>query len=168
MFDEAGREIFVRHSGQVLLAIEGSRGPSNRDPGERLLVSGAVRPDVQVLFSENLGDGSPQICDLGPPPAPFGGVPGFDPPVFGPSENVTSALQDMACRLSVQRTSSDACTRDRFGLFNFLGSGSRKQFCALIPLAAGFHLDDTIVAVQMVDTAGNLGPIKEIVVRVRP
>jgi hypothetical protein len=166
--DSAGREIFVRTGGQVLLAIEGARGTSNRDPGERILVTGAQRPDAQVLFSQPLGDGSPEICDIGPPPAPFGGVPGFDPPDFGPSASVTAALQDFSCRLTVERTSSDACTKDRFGVFNFLGQSTRKQFCVLIPLAAGFQFDDTIVAVQLVDTAGNLGPKKEIIVRVEP
>jgi hypothetical protein len=120
------------------------------------------------MFSQPLGDGSPFVCDTGPPPAPFGGIPGFNPPDFGPSQAVTSALQDFSCRLTVERTTSDACTRDRFGVFNFLGQGSRKQYCVLIPLAAGFQFDDTIVAVQLVDTSGNLGPKKEIIVRVQP
>jgi hypothetical protein len=168
MFDAAGRQVFARGSSAGLLVVEGSRGPSNRDPGERLLVNGELRPDLQVLVGQDLGIGNPEPCDAGPPPTPFGGVPGFDPPSFGPGQDVTTALQDMACRFSLQRTTGDACTRTSLGLFGFLGEGSRKQFCFPVPLAEGFNAGDTIVAVQLLDSAGNLGPKKEIVVRVEP
>lgn len=157
----------MRETGQFLFVIEGARGTSNRDPGENLLTVGSERPDVQVLVDRYIGDGSALICDSGPSPIPFGGVPGIDPPLFGPGADVTAALQDMACRFSIQKTSADACTRDRFGQFSFLGTATRKQFCFAVPVTAAFQDDDTVIAVQLVDTVGNVGPKREIVLRVK-
>jgi hypothetical protein len=166
IFDPEGRQVFVRQTGQFLFVIEGARGSSNRDPGENLVTAGSERPDAQVLFSRDIGDGSVTVCDNGPPPNPFGGVPGIDPPLFGPGADVTAALQDVACRFSIQRTSAEACTRDRFGQFSFLGTATRKQFCFAVPVTAAFPEGETVIAVQLVDTLGNLGPKREIVLRV--
>ncbi len=158
----------MRPNGQFLFVIEGARGTSNREPGEKLEVSGAERPDVQVLVSRNLGDGSTIACDKGPAPQPLGGVPGITPQDFGPESEVTTALQDFACRLAVQKTSGDACTRNRFGLFSFIAPTTRKQFCLAVPRTTAFPVGDTIVALQLLDTQGNVGPRKEIVIRVDP
>lgn len=158
----------MRSSGQFLFVVEGARGASGRDPGENLNATGQARPDVQILVTNDIGNGSPARCDKGPPPTPFGGVPGFDPPNFEPTQDVTTALQDMACRFILQRSTGDACTRDRTGKFNFLGAASRKQFCFSIPQSARFPFGDSIVALQLVDTQGNIGPKKEFVVRVLP
>lgn len=148
--------------------IEGARGTSNRDPGENLIVDGTVRPDVQVLATNDLGDGSPLTCDIGPAPAPSGGVPGIDPPVFGPGQDVTAALQDIACRFSLHKTSAEACTKNDFGNFSYLGAGTRRQYCFAVSQNAAFPPGQTVIAVQLVDAVGNIGPIKEIVVDVPP
>lgn len=144
--------------------VEGARGTSNRDPGEKLDVVGDVRPDLQMLVTNDIGDGSPLRCDVGPAPAASGGVPGFNPPLFGPGEDITLALQDIACRFSLHKTSSEACTKDSFGNFSYLGSGTRRQYCFAVSLNAAFPPGQTVVAVQLVDAIGNIGPIKEIVV----
>ncbi|MFN8642182.1 MAG: hypothetical protein U0802_11180 [Candidatus Binatia bacterium] len=173
--DDNGREVFVRNSGQFLLVVEARRGASGVNPGSNLLPFGDDRGDVQVLLSRPIGDvndpvgfGSAAVCDMGPPPTPFGGVPGVDPPQFAPGDQITAAIQDMACRFSVQETSMVACTRGRFGDFAYLGSQTRTQFCYQVAMTAAFQPGDTVVAVQLRDLAGNIGPIKEIVVRVLP
>jgi hypothetical protein len=169
-FDAQGRPVFVRGTGIFLFVIEGQKGSSNLDPGTNIFPFGSDRGDVQVLFSRDIGDpGNPnRICDKGPPPIPFGGVPGINPPIFGPGTNVTEAIQDMACRFSVQEDTSVACTRNRFGQFSYLGFNTRKQFCYQVPASTEFQVGDTIVAMQLQDVAGNLGPKKEVVVRVLP
>jgi len=106
------------------------------------------------------------VCDMGPPPTPFGGVPGVDPPDFAAGQTITDAIQDMQCRFSIQETSSVACTRNRFGDFAFLGASTRKQFCFQVPLSAQFQPGDNLVGIQLRDGAGNIGPKKEIVIRV--
>ena len=160
--------MFVRNSGTFLLVIEGARGPSGRDPGTNIFPFGTDRGDLQVLFSRNIGNGSTAICDMGPPPLPFGGVPGINPPDFGPGANVTAAIQDMECRFSIQETSDVACTRDPFGGFSYEGANSRIQFCYPVQASTAFEGGDTIVDVQLRDVAGNLGPPTEFVVRVQP
>lgn len=126
-------------------------------------------------MSQPLGDpddpsgfGSSEICDMGPEPTPFGGVPAVNPPDFGPGQMITDAIQDMQCRFSVQEASNVACTRNRFGDFAYLDPATRRQFCFQVPLSAQFQVGDTVMAIQLRDLAGNLGPKKEIVIRVGP
>jgi hypothetical protein len=173
--NDEGREVFVRSAGQFLLVIEGRRGASNLNPGTNLNPFGSDRGDLQVLLSMPIGDpgdpsgfGSTRVCDMGPPPTPFGGVPGINPPVFAPGQAVTDAIHDMQCRFSIQETTLVACTRSAFGDFAYRGSGTRTQFCYQVPMTAAFQPGDTVVAIQLRDVAGNLGPVKEIVVRVEP
>jgi hypothetical protein len=176
MFDPLGREIFQRASGSFLLVIEGRKGASFLDPGTSYYpaVVSPDRGDLQVLLSRSTGEpgpgfGSIAVCDNGPPPAPFGGVPGFTPPDFNdPSQQVTDAIHDLTCRFTLQDSVQNACTRDAFGDFGFLGSNTVKQFCYQVPISGQFQVGDTIIAIQLRDEAGNLGPKKEIVVRVDP
>lgn len=169
MYDEAGRRVFLSASGMFLFVLEGAQGSSRRDPGTNLSAWGSNRGDVQVLFSRDLGDPGPRnlICDRGPPPEPVGGVPGIDPPDFRDGADVTGSIQDFECRLTVQESSQYACTRDATN-FRYMNGNSRKQFCAQVSRSIRFAPGDTIVAARLRDTAGNLGPAKEIVVRVLP
>jgi hypothetical protein len=171
--DEHGRQVFTRGVGQFLFVIEARRGASNANPGTNIFPVGSDRGDVQVLLSEPIGDiddpggfGSAAVCDAGPEPTPFGGVPGFDPPSFVPGQTITDAIQDFACRLSVQETSAVACTRSMFGDFGYIGAGTRTQFCYQVPMSAAFQPGDTVVRIQLRDVSGNIGPVEEIVVRV--
>jgi len=130
-----------------------------------------------VLVSRDIGDGSPAICDAGPPPTPFGGVPGINPPDFGPSQQVTDAIQDMECRFELHPTSQFACTRNPSGGdFSFISCAGAQntcsqytQFCYQVPVTAEFHDGPpTVVGIQLRDAAGNIGPKKEIVILVQP
>jgi hypothetical protein len=135
-------------------------------PGTNLFPADpSARPDPQILSAMPLGNGSTTVCDTGPPPE-GGGVPGVDPPDFRSGQDVTDALRDLMCRFSVQSTSSDACTFDRYGQFSFIAAATRRQFCFQVPQTVVFPAGDTVLAAQMRDTSGNLGPRKEIVIRV--
>lgn len=175
--DNQGRQVFVHATGQVLFVIEGQLGTSGIPVGNNIMPSGSERGDVQVLVSKNTGNGSAAKCDMGPPPNPFGGVPGINPPLFAPGQAITDAIQDMACRFTIQTESRFACTKTRSGEFGFVScaptpsGGSQscaKQFCYQVPLSGAFKVGDTEVALQLRDLAGNLGPKKEIVIRVLP
>jgi hypothetical protein len=173
--DENGRQVFVHSVGQFLLVIEARRGASNSNPGTNLFPGTTDRGDLQVLVSRSTGDptdptgfGSTRVCDAGPPPTPFGGVPGVNPPDFAAGQSTTNAIRDMECRFSIQETSAVACTRNNFGDFAYRGTNTRTQFCYQVPMTAAFQEGDTEVAIQLRDLAGNIGPRKEIVIRVQP
>jgi len=174
IIDAEGRQVFVQSIGQFLFVVEGERGPSNRNPGTDVHPSGSDRGDLQILVSRPTGDprsrgfGSAAVCDMGPSPLPFGGVPGIDPPVFAPGTQTTSAIQDMACRFSAGADTRSVCTRNRYGDFSFLTSSARTQYCYQVPMTGAFQVGDTVVAVQLRDLAGNLGPPREFVIRVTP
>jgi hypothetical protein len=176
IIDSLGREVLLRTTGTFLLAIEGRRGSSNIDPGGNNLPVDDDRGDLQILINHSTGEpnsagfGSTEICDKGPPPTPFGGVPGIDPPdLSNMSPAVTAAIQDMACRFTViENDPTKACTRVQNGDFGFLGTSTRKQYCYQVPLSGEFQAGDNAVTIQLRDLAGNLGPKKEVVIRVLP
>jgi hypothetical protein len=167
----------VHSVGQFLLVVEGQRGPSNQNPGTNLFPFGADRGDLQILLSRPTGDpqdpigfGSAAVCDMGPAPMPFGGVPGVNPPAFGGGQQITDAIQDLECRFTTNTLSaiSNACTRNRFGDFSYISNGARTQYCYQVPMTGAFQEGDTEVSVQLRDGSGNLGPHREFVVRVVP
>jgi hypothetical protein len=160
-FDPQGRRVYTRNEGRFLLILEGAAGSSNRPPGVFLETGPGQRPDLEVLASNDLGTGSPAVCDKS-----SGGIPGFDPPDLD-SGAVVNALRDMACRFTVQTTSSDACTRNRLGNFAFLGGGTTKQYCFQVPQVAAFPRNrETVLRARLRDDQGTAGPTEEIVVRV--
>ncbi|MEO8601047.1 MAG: hypothetical protein ABI629_00575 [bacterium] len=169
--------MFVRSVGQFLLVVEAQRGPSNQNPGTNVFPFGSDRGDLQVLLSRSTGDpndpvgfGSTAVCDAGPPPTPFGGVPGVNPPDFAPGQPITDAIQDLECRFTVNTLASvsGACTRNRFGDFGYISNSTRTQYCYQVPYTGAFQSGDTVVGVQVRDAAGNVGPRREFVVRVLP
>lgn len=129
----------------------------------------------------DLGNGSAAVCD-GSPANPPGGIPGFDPPVIDcddpdltPQEmtdclaqvsQVTNALVDIACRFTYVTSQGNACTRNPFGDFSYISSVASRQYCFQVPADSRLASGDTVFAVQARDRAGNLGPRREIVVRV--
>jgi hypothetical protein len=191
--DPSGRRVYTVSNGRFLFIVEGGLGQSGSQPGFEGTVIGQInntvapinhfsgRPSVQVLPSENLGNGSSRICDVGPPFV--GGVPGFDPPHIDCNDlsgqelidcqnqvgATTNALVDMACRFLYVSGEGTACTRNQFGAFQFLNSGpegSTRQYCFQIPSTAALHVGETVFAAQLRDQQGNLGPLREIVIRV--
>lgn len=192
-FDPEGRRVYTT-SGRFLFIVETALGQSFLNAGsEGVLVASSGgfslspifhnsnRPSLQLLGGTAFGNGSPAICD-GSPNVPPGGVPGFNPPwidcsplTMTPAElalcesrqpAVRNALQDLACRFSYVVSPPNACTRNPFGDFAFLSTSSTRQYCFQVPLEAQFAPGERVVAVQARDIAGNLGPVKEIVIRV--
>lgn len=147
-----------------MLVVEGGKGWSGKLPGSNVYPSDpAQRPDLQLLSSRNLGDGSVAVCDTG---STGGGVPGLPALDFAAGQGVTNVLRDFSCRFSVHASSLDACTRVAYGDFGFLAAGTQKQYCFEVPQTVSFPVGDTILAAQLKDVSGNLGPRTEIVVRV--
>jgi len=159
-FDAQGRRIYERPAGRFLLVVEARPGASGRPPGVFLDTGPGQLPDLQALASNDLGDGSAEVCDLS-----TGGVPGVDPPDLDRSD-VTDAMRDMACRFSAQPVSAP-CTRGPLGNFAFLAAGTTRQYCFQVPQAAAFPAAaDTVLAVRVSDQVGNPGEPQEIVIRV--
>jgi hypothetical protein len=193
-FDEQGRPIYTLGSGRALIVVEGQLGPSAGQPGfEGVIIdqiNGIVgtithpsgRPSLQLLNKNKWGNGSSAVCDVGPVP-PAGGVPGFDPPYIDCADllepelslclsrfaAVTNALKDVACRFIFVNSVGNACTRNKFGDFSYLNpANTTRQYCFQVPVSAELPVGDNVMAAQLRDQQGNLGPKQEIVVRVLP
>lgn len=167
--DERGREVFLAQGGgRGLLVVEGRPGASGLPVGSSLVPEeDGERPDLQILVSQSLGNGSLAVCDKGlPPPVGMGGgVPSVEPPDFGDGEMITNAMVDLACRFAVQPSREDACTLDERGNFDFLGDDTTIQFCDQLATVSAFPTGDTAVTVRLRDVAGNLGPPAQVVIR---
>lgn len=168
--DASGRAIFGRQVGAgFLLYVEGRPGRSGLPVALNLLSSvpgvAAGRPDLQMLASRDLGNGSEAVCD-GDFPA-VGGVPGVEPPVFADDAATSAVLNDLSCRFRVFDEPSFACTQDSGNSFRFSSLASTVQFCTLVNDAVAFPVGDTVLTVRLRDTAGNVGEPVQIVIRIR-
>ncbi len=171
--DDLGRPVYIRPTGAAFfIVVEVKRG-TGASPGRTVFNSNpanpSVRPDLQILSTRALGNGSAAVCDNGPlPNLPLGGVPGIDPPDFDPnSQAVADALNDFGCRFDVH-TSDNPCTNDGAGNPAFLGPGTTLQYCTLTVVGAELHFPpgDTVLTVQVRDTDGHIGFPATLVVRV--
>ncbi len=171
--DPDGNPIYVRSGGSgFLIVVEGRPGASGSKVATKTFLSvptdPTVRPDLQILPDRALGDGSTAICDVGPAPAPLGGVPGsaLD---FGPSQEVADVLNDFGCRFVPHDSSNDACTLGPLGIPKYVGTNSTEQFCSspVVGREISFSTGDTKLAVQLRDIGGNIGDRRVIVVRVQ-
>lgn len=177
-FDGAGRPIFKHPYGQGFsLVLEARAGANRHNPGvypAPYFAGGTLMdPDMQMIQSRPLGDGSAVVCDTAPPL--LGGVPATVPFRFDDSPMARDTIHDMGCRfvdgagqLVARQNSIEACTRSdqAFG-FGFVDRGSRIQFCGLIATAWSFPPGDTIVAARVKDgDEGEFGQPREIVVRI--
>lgn len=169
IIDEMDREIHLAQGGgRGLLVVEARPGGSGLPVASELTpFSSDERPDLQIIADRALGNGSTLVCDKGQPPpiGMGGGVPAIDPPDFGPGQDITDAMSDLACRFAVQPSNDDACTLDNFGNFHFLGQGTTIQFCDQVATVSAFPSGDTILSVRVRDVGGNLGPLASIIVR---
>jgi hypothetical protein len=175
--DAMGRLIFERRFGQgFVIVVEGRPGLSraavgftafNHDPDDP-----AVRPDLQMIVSRPLGDGSFAVCDDAFPS--FGGIPSVDPPDFSELQFVSDAINDIGCRFNDGtgnpggRGAGDACTVFPDGEFHFVDALSTVQFCARVATPFSFPIGDTVVSVRLRDVMGVVGPVRQIVVRINP
>jgi hypothetical protein len=170
--DASGRPIFEPSLGMgISIIVEAAPGPNRRQPGDRAYHP-VEPPDLQLLVSRPLGNGSNAVCDDRPPL--IGGVPGFDPPTFSDDPAIVDALNDFGCRVDDgqgnpfgRRASMLACTRDASAEFRFVNFASRVQYCLPIAQLWNFPLGDTIVAARVRDETDQFGETREIVVRVR-
>lgn len=177
-YDPLGRPIFHHPFGQGLsLVLEARAGANRRNPGvypAPYFVGGELHaPDMEMILSRPLGDGSPVVCDTFPPQ--LGGVPATAPFIFSDGAAALDIVHDMGCRfgdgagqLIARQSSLEACTRsdEAFG-FGFVDRGSRVQFCGLIASAWSFPLGDTVVGARIKDAdQEEFGAPREIVIRI--
>jgi len=158
-----GVPVYFRNAGfGFKLIIEAAAGLSELPPGVTTfdIVPGdpTHRPDVQVEVSRALGDGSLAVCE--------GGVPAVNPFNFDPTQAIADALNDIGCNFSSATASRVACTEDSFGDPTFVNPATQVQFCLSVERALSFPDGDTIVGVRLRDTAGTLGPLQKLIVRI--
>jgi len=158
-----GAPVYFRTAGfGFSIVVEGATGPSGLPPGTVTFNTApnnpARRPDLQIESSNPLGDGSTAVCD--------GGVPAVAPPDFGPSQTVANTLNDFACNFAAATSPNSACTLNAFGATSFLGTGTQVQFCGLVTRTRSFPTNQTVLSVRLRDTGGNLGSLRQLIVRV--
>jgi hypothetical protein len=172
-FDADGRPIFIRSNGEgVFLIVEARPGTAGVPVGTAAFsVSGGL-PDLQMLVSRPLGNGSTAVCDKTRPN--LGGVPATNPPVFSNAPAVVDAINDLGCRVDdgagnpAGRNAADACTipNGPAGEYAFVNGASTVQFCLPIVLSWALPAGDTVVAARVRDVDGEVSLPQEIVVRV--
>jgi len=164
-FDAQGRRVFQSNSGQVVVVVEGVRGPSGILAGNSLLPGLEGRPDLQIQNTRPLGNGSLAVCDTQPPNP--GGVPAIDPPSFASGDGfITNVLNDFACRFEAF-SRINPCTRsDATGESRTMDPSADLQFCNVVTRTAMFPPGDSLLTARLRDLAGNVGPTAQIVLRV--
>jgi hypothetical protein len=169
--DDEGRAVFVRPFGQgMTVVVEARPGVSGRRVGSSTHSPQGQTPDLQVLVSRPLGDGDATVCEAD---GRGGGIPAVPSLDFAPDPTTVAAINDLGCRAVSRRALSGTtfCTRNPFEVasgqpFIAVSRESPAQFCIPIARAWAFPVGDTIVAARVRDDAGNLGPVREMVVRV--
>lgn len=172
-----GTPVFVRPQPQgFLLVIEAGFGTGRRPIGGTTFNHSPsdpnVLPDLQVVASCPLGDGSEAVCDAGAGGV-LGGVPAVDPPMFGGTQASANAINDFACRFSKRGPSTGGedpgpCTRNENGELAFADPLSKVQFCSVVGVGAeiAFKTGDTRITARITDTFGEPGPTAAMVVRI--
>lgn len=169
-----GAPVYEVHRGNGFhIVLEARAGLSGRNPANRLVRGDveAQRPDVQIQANRALGNGDPAVCDdyLSSSGLPVGGVPAVVPPSFANNATITRALNDFACRLTIQ-PSVTPCTRNAFGELKRVSPLSQTQVCTTAPVDVDidFPPGDTLLTALWLDVDGNAGGLARIVVRVAP
>ena len=129
-------------------------------------------PDLQVQVTRPLGDGSSSVCDDMPPL--LGGVPAINPPNFGSDPTIAERLNDLSCRfidgsgrkIGRQCGETSSCVLGMDGQFICVSGDTTIQFCGFMGTNLGFLSGDTLVTVRVRDVQGNLGPAKQLIIRV--
>ena len=172
--DESGRPVYRAPLGLgIELVIEAAPGSRGRPVGYNAY-SDVGLPDLQMILSRPLGNGSVALCDIRPPL--IGGVPATDPLVFSDDPTVNTTINDLGCRVNdgtgqatARRGSGAACTvsdAPSANGFAFVNPASSVQYCLPIALAWAFPDGDTVVAARVRDVDGRMSAVREIVVRV--
>jgi hypothetical protein len=157
-----GNPVFTRNTGNgFYLFVEGMRGPNGVSVGRMVQRGGTQMADLQIEVSNPVGNGSATYCDLA-----VGGVQAVHPPNFDFTPFIANATNDFTCGFTSTVSQSAAVTFNSSSVRAFVKSESVVQFSYLIPLSRAFAAGDTTVTVRLLDTSGNPGPIKQIVVRI--
>lgn len=175
-YDSEGRPVYITSMSGFFIVVEARPGRSGAAVGSSAFNSDpsnpAVLPDLQVLLSRAIGDGSPAVCDKTLPDQ--GGVPATPPLTFSETQTVADAINDFACRFDngggapQGLSNQDACTSFEDGDFHFVNRASTLQFCALIARNWSFAAGATIVEARVRDAQAFVGPPREIVIQVGP
>jgi hypothetical protein len=173
-----GTPIYARVLPQgFFLVIEAKPGAANRAVATNTFNSVPgnpnALPDLQIVVSRPLGNGSAMVCDAGPF-EPIGGVPAIDPPIFGGNQVSANAVNDLSCRFNARTAGTDGgqapgpCTRNANGDGAFVDSATRVQFCPTTGIGSeiAFSAGDTRVTARVNDVLGEPGPPASILVRV--
>jgi len=174
-YDDRGRPVYRLGSGSgFVLVFEGAPGRSRSPLGVTAYrpLGGTLFgwPDLEVLFSRPLGNGSPEVCDKQPPRA--GGIPAVPSLEFDDTPAVRNAVNDFGCRVDdgtgqPQGVPEEyACTSFPNGEFHFVRPDSTLQFCAVVTSSWAFPAGATVVRARLRDQAGNVGSAREMVVEV--
>jgi hypothetical protein len=133
----------------------------------------ASLPDLLIVASQNLGNGSADVCDDQPPR--LGGVPAVELPLSLPlSQTAADAVNDFACRfknglgLPGGRGKDEACTLFEDGSYRFVRSTATVQFCGFVNEAIAFPPGETVLTVRVRDQAGRWSEARSMVVRILP
>jgi hypothetical protein len=168
--DAQGRRIFSVNSGaQFVIVVEAATGLSGALPGKSLTpIPPTNRSDLQIQSNRDLGTNpTTMVCDTGPM---GGGIPGINPANYAEDNQMaTDAMNDFACRFQVFNvagpcTKVDATQEPAFITKN--APVTTVQFCDQVSTLAAFPTGDTVVTVKVRDANGDLGPAKQIVIRV--
>lgn len=168
--DAQGRRIFSVNSGaQFVIVVEAVPGLSGALPGKSLTpIPPTNRSDLQIQSNRNLGTNpTTVVCDTGPT---GGGIPSISPTNYAEdNQMVTDAMNDFACRFRVFNvagpcTKVDATQEPAFVTKN--APVTTVQFCDQVSTLAAFPTGDTVVTVKVRDANGDLGPARQIVIRV--
>ncbi|MFN8628707.1 MAG: hypothetical protein U0587_22395 [Candidatus Binatia bacterium] len=173
-YDPDGRPIYRAAPAGFFLVIESRPGRSSATVGRSAYTFSpsdpGVRPDLQVLLSRPLGDGSLAVCDALPPSQ--GGVPGSASLEYANQQATANAINDFGCRVDdgtgrPQGVSvGDACTYFQDVTNHFVDPTSTVQFCAQIAYAWSFPRGLTVIEARTRDVQGVVGPSRQIVVQV--
>jgi hypothetical protein len=164
---------FQRLTGSAFsIVVEGRPGPSGAPVGTSAYdATRQSLPDLQVVVSRPLGNGSTAVCDNAG--ATAGGVPAVDPPSFDPIQSTIDAVNDLTCRFvdgignpGPRGRPEDSCVTFGTGESAFVSDETTLQFCGFVTHAMEFPPGDTRVTVRLRDRNGNLGETAALVVRV--
>jgi hypothetical protein len=170
---QGGIPVFSRLAGAGFsIVVEGRPGPGGGTLGASPYDPTVTNlPDLQIVASRNLGNGSPAVCDRLPPQS--GGIPAVDPPRF--DQTTVAALNDFGCRFldgngqPSGRSRGDACVLFNDGNYDFVQrAGSTLQFCGFVDAVMHFPPGDTLLTARLRDVNGTPGLPQQIIVRIGP
>lgn len=177
--NEDGIPVYTRANGSGFrLVIEAKRGTSGAAVGQSAFdPNGGGFPDLQIEVSNDLGNGSSEVCDAsqsnpGDGSEP-GGVPKVEPACFDDDQAVIDAVNDLACRFvdgtgtpTARSVSSDSCVQFETGDYAFVHPESESQYCSLIDVPIAFPDGETVVTARVRDVDGNVGLEQQLIIRV--